>query len=52
MKKSAKQIVLIENLPDLDFEYTGLQMTVAEKLSDLPSTARVAAPGIIPAGDG
>ncbi|XP_077292963.1 CCR4-NOT transcription complex subunit 11 [Arctopsyche grandis] len=51
MKKSAKQIMLTENFADLDIEYSGLQMTVAEKLSELPSTARVAVPGIVPSGD-
>jgi len=53
MKKTPRQILLQDANPkDLDFDYSGLQMNVAEKVSELPSIARAGAPGLIPSGDG
>lgn len=53
MKKSAKQVMLTEvPAKDLDFDYSTLQTIVAERISDMSSMARAAAPALIPLSDG
>ncbi|CAH0695624.1 unnamed protein product [Spodoptera exigua] len=53
MKKSAKQVMLTEVSPkDLEFDYSSLQTLVAERVADMSSMARAAAPALIPLSDG
>lgn len=53
MKKSAKQVMLTEVAPkDLEFDYSSLQTLVAERVADMSSMARAAAPALIPLSDG
>lgn len=53
MKKSAKQVMLTDVSPkDLEFDYSALQAIVAERVADMSSMARAAAPALIPLSDG
>lgn len=53
MKKSAKQVMMTEVSPkDLEFDYSALQTIVAERVADMSSMARAAAPALIPLSDG
>lgn len=53
MKKSAKQVMLTEVSPkELEFDYSSLQTVVAERVADMSSMARAAAPALIPLCDG
>ncbi|XP_075981281.1 CCR4-NOT transcription complex subunit 11 [Anticarsia gemmatalis] len=53
MKKSAKQVMLTEvPAKDLEFDYSSLQTLVAERVADMSSMARAAAPALIPLSDG
>ncbi|KAJ8716969.1 hypothetical protein PYW08_005368 [Mythimna loreyi] len=53
MKKSAKQVMMTDVSPkDLEFDYSSLQTIVAERVADMSSMARAAAPALIPLSDG
>ncbi|KOB72285.1 Uncharacterized protein OBRU01_12312 [Operophtera brumata] len=53
MKKTAKQVILTEVLAkDLEYDYTTLQVLVAERLADISSMARATAPALVPLPDG
>ncbi|PZC74099.1 CCR4-NOT transcription complex subunit 11 [Helicoverpa zea] len=53
MKKSAKQVMLTEVSPkDLEFDYSSLSTIVSERVADMSSMARAAAPALIPLSDG
>ncbi|XP_030035120.1 CCR4-NOT transcription complex subunit 11 [Manduca sexta] len=53
MKKTAKLVMLTEVSPkELEYDYSSLQVLVAERIADMSSMARATAPALIPLSDG